>query len=99
MVILTKLLALRKQEEEYLKLKSRVQWLPDGDDNTRFFHLSTVKRRRRNRISGIQNSVRQWISTITKSTTLLLTTLPTSIQPNSLTLPAHRPPLLFWVSL
>ncbi|XP_075095411.1 uncharacterized protein LOC142173689 [Nicotiana tabacum] len=37
-------------EEELWKLKSRINWITDGDANTKFFYISTINRRRRNRI-------------------------------------------------
>lgn len=48
---------LLQNEEDFWKLKSRVQNLHDGDANTKFFHLSTVHRRRKNRILGLYDSV------------------------------------------
>lgn len=38
-----------KQEEDFWKLKSRVNWLNDGDSNTRFFHLTTLNREKQNK--------------------------------------------------
>lgn len=35
-------------EEEFWKLKSRINWITDGDANAKFFHISTINRRRRN---------------------------------------------------
>ncbi|KAH0705372.1 hypothetical protein KY290_010066 [Solanum tuberosum] len=43
-------------EEEFWKLKSRVNWLNEGDANTRFFHTTTLNRRRRNKILGLQTT-------------------------------------------
>ncbi|PRQ51592.1 putative transcription factor interactor and regulator CCHC(Zn) family [Rosa chinensis] len=41
------------QEAMYWQQKSRVKWLQEGDKNTKFFHLSTMIRRRRNKIEGL----------------------------------------------
>ncbi|KAG5594328.1 hypothetical protein H5410_035560 [Solanum commersonii] len=49
-----------KREEDFWKLKSRIQWINDGDANTKFFHISTTNRRRRNRILGLNDSVGNW---------------------------------------
>ncbi|GKU90595.1 hypothetical protein SLEP1_g4575 [Rubroshorea leprosula] len=38
------------EEEDLWKMKSRINWLNDGDRNTKFFHLSTISRRKCNRI-------------------------------------------------
>ncbi|KAF7129689.1 hypothetical protein RHSIM_Rhsim10G0093500 [Rhododendron simsii] len=51
-----------EKEELYWKQKSHQKWLQFGDRNTSFFHASTVARRRRNHISGIENSAGVWIS-------------------------------------
>lgn len=50
------------QEEILWHQKSRVQWLQAGDRNTQFFHLSTLIRRRRNKVEAIQNEVGEWIT-------------------------------------
>ena len=49
------------QELELWALKSRVNWLVQGDRNTSFYHISTLVRRKRNRIDAIKNSVDEWI--------------------------------------
>ncbi|KAI5313145.1 hypothetical protein L3X38_042319 [Prunus dulcis] len=46
-----------EQEFVFWKQKSRLQWLMDGDRNTKFFHLTTVMRRRRYKIERLKNSV------------------------------------------
>lgn len=52
----SKLHALWKQEEIYWKQRSRVRWLKEGDRNSKFFHLSTMERRRRNKIIKLRDS-------------------------------------------
>ena len=42
--------------------KSRAEAICDGDRNTRIFHLSTLIRRRKNRIEALQNSAGEWIT-------------------------------------
>eukprot|EP00253_Pinus_taeda_P017644 PITA_17644 len=44
-----------KQEEIFWRQKSRVQWLKEGEKNTRFFHRSTLTNRAHNRISSIKD--------------------------------------------
>ena len=50
------------QEGELWALKSRVNWSIQGDRNTSFFHMSTLVRRKRNKITAIKNSVGDWIN-------------------------------------
>lgn len=49
------------QEQELWALKSRVNWMLLGDRNNSFFHVSTLVRRRRNRITCMKNNVGDWI--------------------------------------
>ncbi|KAF3661675.1 hypothetical protein FXO37_12812 [Capsicum annuum] len=49
-----------QQEQEFWRLKSRISWLAEGDNNTRFFHTSTLNRRRRNRINSLRDDSRNW---------------------------------------
>lgn len=49
------------QEELLWLQKSRNDWLKHGDSNTKFFHTSTLIRRRRNRIEALQNDRGEWI--------------------------------------
>ncbi|KAM2666646.1 hypothetical protein EV2_018455 [Malus domestica] len=56
-----RLLARIEGEEIFWKQKSRVKWLQEGDRNTRFFHLSTIIRRRRNKIEGLWNNDGVWV--------------------------------------
>jgi exonuclease III len=50
-----------KLEEELWAQKSRVGWVVEGDRNTKFFHTSTIVRRRANKIVRLRNSVGEWI--------------------------------------
>jgi exonuclease III len=45
----------RKQEEILWKQKSRVQWLKEGERNTKFFHRTVVHRRHVNRITHLED--------------------------------------------
>ena len=49
------------QEEELWLLKSRVNWMIQGDRNTAFYHVSTLVRRKRNKILAIKNTVGEWL--------------------------------------
>ncbi|XP_023929264.1 uncharacterized protein LOC112040611 [Quercus suber] len=49
------------QEEELWALKSKVNWMIQGDRNTTFYHVSTLVRWRRNQIMAIKNAVEDWI--------------------------------------
>ena len=42
-------------------MKARTNWIINGECNTSFFHLATIVRRSRNRISSIQNAHKEWI--------------------------------------
>ncbi|KAK6146589.1 hypothetical protein DH2020_020458 [Rehmannia glutinosa] len=42
-----------ENEETYWRQKSRVQWLREGDKNTKFFHASTVQRHKWNAIDWL----------------------------------------------
>nr|CAD1829964.1 unnamed protein product [Ananas comosus var. bracteatus] len=45
--------AIMRQIETKWRTKSRIRWLRDGDQNTHFFHMATLVRRRRNRITSL----------------------------------------------
>ncbi|OMO73242.1 reverse transcriptase [Corchorus capsularis] len=49
-----------QQEEEIWKLKSRIDWVAQGDRNTSYFHTSTIIRRKKNAISGLEDSLGNW---------------------------------------
>ncbi len=52
------------KEEILWKQKSRIQWLTSSTLNTRFFHLTTIIRRRRNTIDFLKDKHGNWISNI-----------------------------------
>ena len=47
-------------EEEFWASKSRIDWTLLGEKNTSFFHLSTICRRRYNKIWSLRDSVGNW---------------------------------------
>ncbi|CAA0817977.1 Unknown protein [Striga hermonthica] len=50
------------REEIFWKQRARVDWLKEGDRNTRFFHNRAKERFRRNRIDRIQNDQGAWLT-------------------------------------
>ena len=53
-----------EQEEVFWQQKSRNCWLKEGDRNTSFFHMSTVVRRRRNKLEGLKRDDGVWLEDI-----------------------------------
>lgn len=49
------------QEEVLLKQKQGLDWLKWGDGNTKFFHTSTLIRRRRNKFEALLNKNGEWV--------------------------------------
>lgn len=49
------------QEEAYWKQRSKQHWLKEGDRNTKFFQQYAIGRRRKNRLSKIQNEDNIWV--------------------------------------
>ena len=47
-------------EELWLQQRSRVQWLGEGDRNTKYFHHRISERRRKNTIVGLWNDEGAW---------------------------------------
>ena len=53
-IIINQLEERRKQEEILWRQKSRVQWLREGERNTKFFHKAMIQHRQRNKIFSIK---------------------------------------------
>ena len=49
-----------QMEEEIWAMKVRTNWIILGERNTSYFHMSTLARRSKNRITSIQNGDREW---------------------------------------
>lgn len=49
-----------KDEEIFWSQKSRNQWLQEGDKNTKFFHASTIQKRKTNRLVQLEKNGRGW---------------------------------------
>lgn len=54
--------SLLKIEEDYWKIRSRINWLNDGDANTKFYHISVMNRRRNNIIAYFLDELGNWIT-------------------------------------
>ncbi|KAF5447511.1 hypothetical protein F2P56_033062 [Juglans regia] len=50
-----------EMEEVKWKQRSLVQWLKDGDQNTRFFHSQASQRRKRNMIRSLKDETGVWL--------------------------------------
>ena len=59
-----------QQEKELWSVKSRYNWLIQGDRNTRFFHTSTLIRKRRNKIVYLKNNQGNWVHDETQTHTV-----------------------------
>ncbi len=54
-----------EQDELKWRQKSRELWLKEGDRNSKFFHLSTLIRRRKNFINEIKTEHGSWLQSRT----------------------------------
>ncbi|KAM2071929.1 hypothetical protein ACFX1T_040300 [Malus domestica] len=51
---------LEEKNELFWRQRSRVKWLREGDSNSRFFHQTTIQRRRFNKIEKLQDGLGVW---------------------------------------
>ena len=51
---------LLEKEEKMWQQRSRVQWLENGDKNTKFFHGIATQRKRQNFIKGLRDEEGVW---------------------------------------
>lgn len=50
--------SLLKQKDEFWRAKSRINWLSEGDANTKFLYTSTISRMRKNHILFLKDELR-----------------------------------------
>ena len=50
------------QERDLWMLKSKLNWMIQGDRNTSFFHVSTLARRKRNHIASVKTEEGVWVT-------------------------------------
>lgn len=46
----------------YWKQRGKATWIKDGDKNISFFHVKTSIRQSVNKITGLRNGVRTWVT-------------------------------------
>lgn len=62
--LLLELALVNSQEEELWALKSRINWMIQGYRNTTFYHMSTLIRRKHNKILNLKDNQGEWITNI-----------------------------------
>ena len=71
------------------KQKSRELWLKEGDRSTKFFHMSTIIRRRRNHIDAIKSEDGQWITNPNQIRKLFFNSFKNLFSEEEVTFPSH----------
>lgn len=52
---------LQRSEETYWAQRARILWLREGDKNTRFFHVRTSHRHKKNKIDKLKDARGAWV--------------------------------------
>ena len=52
---------LKVKEETMWKQRSHIEWLKEGDRNTRYFHCRANQRNKRNYILGLEDDLGHWV--------------------------------------
>ncbi|GKC53033.1 hypothetical protein Tco_1075778, partial [Tanacetum coccineum] len=60
-----------RKEEMFWHQRSKVNWIKFSDQNTRFFHLSTIHRSQRNAITMLKNEEGEWVDDVVALNTLI----------------------------
>ncbi|XP_022741811.1 uncharacterized protein LOC111293286 [Durio zibethinus] len=50
-----------RAEAVYWKQRAHIDWLREGNKNTRFFHSQASERRRKNRVNGMEDKAGKWL--------------------------------------
>ncbi|KAK5777463.1 hypothetical protein PVK06_045430 [Gossypium arboreum] len=53
---------LHAREERYWAQRSRVQWLKEGDGNTKYFYAKATGRLKKNSIKRIKDEIGNWVT-------------------------------------
>ena len=78
--------------------KSRELWLKLGDRNTKFFHLSTIFRRKRNNIDAIRDEQGSWFTETESIRSLFLNSFKNLFKQEEVNFPPHLEHLVLRVS-
>ena len=81
-------------EEEFLAMKSGIEWTLFSDRNTNFFHLSTICRRHRNRTWCLRDSIENWTHESQTIKSMILAHFNTLFTSDMLYAPLHLPYLI-----
>ncbi|XP_075655268.1 uncharacterized protein LOC142625513 [Castanea sativa] len=78
-------------EEEIWAMKSRTNWTIFGERNTAYFHMSTMTRRSKNRITSIQNDEGEWVHNVEEVKEIFISNFKKLYQTDQTTYPLNQP--------